>query len=466
MVVVLNSLLIMIMMNFTRNKMKRLIFFILCLVLVVGCNGEDIEGDDQREPDKIKDDDTVATGITNPSGRVEAASCLGYNFVFLTPYNPQFKQTGKRFLGETSSNNRGDYLIRGDVVGATHGQYDFEGHCRRETAPGTVDVKMRLITALNTSEKHINFPGTIQSFVAINHFDDPSHVNFGNINESMATAKTEVIDFFDMPDITKEFSETSIQGGSTSNAVMTMISATIDYEKSEGWEQTNFIKQIAEGILDNDLTLKAEVNAITESLPIYAIMQNIQSIFDEVDITADPAPIHELPGVPDYYADIINNEHVVLESWNIEAAGSCNIDVADYNSFAYPIVFSNIEAAKYYASELSGDISLWTVSDCNNGAQTFYCPGTKLLDIEELREVLLLGNLSFNGLLGNHSLISGQYFIVQNFEENTAPGHVCAGEMNDFGTALAAHNNDWVNAVGYNNSHAFFNRQPQGKTFN
>jgi hypothetical protein len=110
---------------------------------------------------------------------------------------------------------------------------------------------------------------------------------------------------------------------------------------------------------------------------------------------------------------------------------------------------------------LDGDLSIWSTAVCDNGTATFTCPGSKLVGITELREVLFDLGLSYNGKLDSHSLAAGRYFIVQEFETGAAPSHNCSGEMTGTDRNLATIDNDWTNAIGWNNSTSWFRRQPK-----
>ena len=396
--------------------------------------------------------------ISDPGGYVEAASCLGYSAVDLFTMNSNLKQI-KNYRGYTNADNTGKYKIPADIT-ELYGQYSFEGYCRRETTTGTVDIKMMLITSMSSENKNLNYPGTIQSFVALDYYNDSEHPDYGNIGDALTTAKAEVLAFFDMPSTIKDFSEMSLQGGTIDDAVMALISATIDFDKN-GPEQSNFIKQIAEAIVNDDTVLKAEINAITVNLPIISTKNNIDNLFIELGVEAKSPPIWNL-GVPDYYADLLERTPAVQGSFNLAAGNSgCSFDQSTFNTFAVPYVFQSWnDTSKYLAYNLPADaqVSIWTKGMHANG---HFAPAVEVQNLETLNEIILDSpeTLSYNGMLDldNMPVVGTEYYLVIRKDEDWVLSKSCTGEMLPFGYILAS-DDEMENWIGDGNGTPWFNR--------
>lgn len=434
-----------------RGKMRylKLLFIILALFLV-SCAGEDGKGGDNVPYDP----GTVI--VTNPSGRVEAAFCLGYSNVFLTTLDAQLSQTGNSYRGETNADNTGSYVIPAEISDPWS-QYDFEGYCRRETESGTVNVKMKLITPTSPGEKYINYPGTIQSFVATDYYNNPGHPDFGNMISALVTAKAAVLNYFDMPNTVIDFHEMSLQGTSEGDAVGAFISSIIDKDKL-GYEQSDFIKRIATGIVNNNLTLKSEVAAIANNLPIVDILNNIDNMLIELGLPATRPPIWRL-GAPAYYADLLERTPIVTGTFNLDDTTRCYFDQSTFNTFAVPSIFdSSIAASKYIALNFPSDsqISIWTIGVDGNLNPA---PGTKLIDVTGLKEIILDTpvKLSYNGLLPvNHGLLGGvEYYIKIRKDENFTLSKSCGGRRLYTAYTLAS-NDEGSTWIGHGNNAAKF----------
>lgn len=442
------------------------------MLLLIGCtegNEDDTEIRfvDPPKKDEIEDDDTVAAREVY-RGAAEAGPMMPGSEVKLIPMDSEFLQTGEPIYGGTKYDYSGSFAIFSDVT-ADNIRTIATGPAYNETSGGIdTGVILQSVVPGDSESFNANHFSSISALVGMYWFHELPSGPYYQDPQAFVAAEAAVLDYFDYSGLWGPASinsyEMKLTGTTLDDAKMTMINSTMSLGNN-GWEQNMLGQQIAQDIYLGLFNLKAEINSRTANLKIKQIIDNMNGFYASYNLDYRLAPIELLPDVPDYYADILNNEHIVLDSDNIGEVSACMIDTNEYNSFAYPKVFNSLEDAKYYASELTGDLSLHTVTVCDNGTITYPCPGTKLLDVEELREVLLPGGLRYNGKLGNHSLASGQYFEVQNFTENTAPAHTCTGEMNDFGTALAAHDNDWNNAVGPGNTHRFFTRKTKSQTW-
>jgi len=149
--------------------------------------------------------------------------------------------------------------------------------------------------------------------------------------------------------------------------------------------------------------------------------------------------------------DLEDREPVVQFTFNLDDSNGCSFDSSGYNKFAIPHVFTiGIELSNYLALNFTGEISIWTKGLHLDG---YFAPGYKLLDITQIYPVVLTNpiTLIYNGLLGNHSLISGQeYYIVIERPEAFRLNTGCEGGILPFGRKLASKNGgaDWI---GHNN---------------
>lgn len=434
--------------------MKKL-FSILFILFLFNCEPKDGEdGDDGWHPDEGT---SALVEIENPSGFAEANVCLQRGDVTLTAMDSEYKQLSN--YTETTKNDRGRYVIEA-IVSGIKARTGFRGYCYRETADGYVYMSMDVYHDLG-QEMNINIPGTIQGELSTRYKDDPRHPAYNNRDLALTYAKTGVLDFFGLSgyrDI--DFSTATIQGDTTNDAIMTIISSVVDSRHGTGPEMNDDMSSIAEGIYTADLDLKNQIITDRNSLKIKDIKERVERI------AGSCPPIWELDFVPDYYQDIFDNSHDVLESFSADSVSQCTFDTNGFNSFAYPTVFTRIEEAVYLAYELSKDLSIWSVGICNQGTD-YFCPLVELVKVKELNEVLLKPALNYNGYLGAHDLTDDvQLFIVQNFETNQRPAHACDSEMVPFGRILAAVNNNWSAAIGWNNSTSWYRRSPKWLLFN
>jgi hypothetical protein len=412
---------------------------------------------------------TNVVTVSNPSGFAEAGPFQGYSEVTMWPLDENVKQTGDPVIGNTKADDSGSFTVYADLSGA-YIKTIVRGEAFNETSGGFDENVVTESTIPGDSQSfNANHFSSIVSIVANYWYHEDTESPYYHSPLAFDAAEETVLDYFDYSGLwgpsTKKSYEMTLTGNTTDDAKLVLINSTIALNH-DGPAQGLFMQKISEDIYTGTYVLQSQVNAITENLLFAKIRDNLNNYYADRWLDYTTAPIELLPGIPSYYDDIWNGTHEVVESVNLDQTSTCTIDVNEFNSFAYPKVFANIEAARYYASELTGNMSLWSASTCDNGITTFSCPGTKLLDIEELKEAILPepANLNYNGTLGEHNLISGQYFEVQNTESNSAPSHVCTGATVPFGSNLAAHDNDWTHAIGYSNSTAWFRKQPKSVT--
>jgi hypothetical protein len=412
-------------------------------------------GDDGKDGENATNNHPVT--ISNPSGFAIAASCLSRGDVNLTALDENYMQLND--YPTTTKNDKGEFKINANVSGVK-ARTSFRGYCYRETADGTVYMSMDVYHNLSDNVI-VNIPGTIQLELATYYFEDATNLNYQNMDGALTTAKTNILDYFGYFGLSNiDFSTGTIQGNTENDAVMTAISSIVDSRHNTGPEMNDDISTIAYGIYTNDATLKTQIGQDRDALKIKDIKNRIKGL------VGSSAPIELLPGVPEYYNDVLNGTHEVIESTNLDQTGSCAIDTSEYNSFAYIIDLTTPEQAVYFASELTGNLSIWSTAVCDNGIATFTCPGSKLVGISELREVLFDLGLSYNGKFDSHSLTAGRYFIVQEFETGTAPSHNCTGEMTGTDRNLATIDNNWPMSIGWNNNWSWFRRKSKTALIN
>lgn len=447
--------------------MKRLFLLISLIFIVISCADGGKDGTDGVDGTVVSDTtgDTTTVYASNPSGFAEAGPFQGYSKVTMWPLDATYKQIGDPYIGNTKATDSGEFTVYADIT-SPFVKTLVEGKAFNETSGGfDENVSMESTIPGSAESFNANHFSTIVSIVGNYWFHEDVNGTYYNDPAAFTVAETVVHDYFDYSgswsDPVKKSYEMTLTGDTLDDGKLVFINSTISYGKN-GPEQGSFVQQIAEDIYSGNNALKASVNAITEGLQITSIKSNLDNYYASRSLPYDTAPLWELPGVPTYYSSLLSGSVEVVESKNTDQSSTCAIDINTKDSFAYAIVLLTPEDAKYLATELTGDHSIWSVGTCDNGVDTFDCPGTQLATVEELNEILLPspGDLSYNGMLSDdHGLMPGQYFLVQNLDSPAAPSHTCSGTMISFGRNLATVGNDWVNAVGVGNLSSWFRRE-------
>lgn len=410
------------------------------------------------ETDDNPDDDWTNPGPVNDyvvlEGRAEAGPCNLLSQVGAMSVDNDWLMTN--YVPGWLQDNDGLFMIRGTFTGA-YRFFDFYGTCYSEGMGTDVDgFRLKMVQSANATSHNINNATTLRFAVAQKHFTDPEDPYYNDIPGSFIQAKSEIYTFLGFPNASKNFYEMSVVGDTTADAYLFKFELAITKDRT-GSEVGHYLGLMANAIIDNDTDFKADFIADVQELLVKEPWDNLKAELVDRGFSVDPAPLWSTHP-KEYYTDLMTRTPEIIESENIDQNSQCAIDVNDRNSFAYPVEFTDIESAQYLATELDGDLSLWSVSVCDNGTDVFSCPGTELLTIEELREILLPdpASLNYNGLLGDHGLVSGQFYLVQNV--TGAPSHQCAGTMAPFGRNLATVDNDWNSAIGWNNTTSWFRR--------
>jgi hypothetical protein len=445
--------------------MKKLLSILLILFLLgcseSGSDGENgIDGADNTGDTSSDSSEEIKYSL---NGKAENGPCMKPGSILIYPLNIDLYQTGNPIYGYINDDT-GSFAARGTASGSW-AFYVAENLTCYDEISGAYDtgIKFFSLPDLSSSERNLNPLTTIEYLTAIEYFDDSLHLCYQDYDCAALTAHDNILSFFDMPATTVKFSQMTLQGDTQADAILAIVNSMVTNGRN-GNEQNSYMLNIARGVLNNDLVLKADIQNQINALPIKTIKTNLENVYTDLGIGPRCPPIWDL-SPHNEYADLLFRTPTILESFNLNSSVLCTFDTNGYNSFAYPVVFNNIEdLGKYIATELNadGDYSIWSVGTYNQGVD-YLGPSIQLVTIEQLNEVLLEPALIYNGFLGNHGLINGeQYFIVQFFDDlNHRPTHTCDGDMVPFGRILATVDNNWSAAIGWNNTTSWFRRMPK-----
>ncbi len=414
--------------------------FILFLFALFSCAESENNSSDTTEKLDITTDTETAT-VYNISGKPEKGKCFQDGEVKVQPIDDgSFVQIGNHFTGYTDEYGYNIPVVLDDE----YSEIFFDGTCENEITGGTGDYRISGIVKNSDPVKNVNPLTKIRSPVARWLFND----NFGTTGESLTEAENLILDYLGMPGLENRFTEMSIENDNTHDAVLLLASSMILYGR-EDFEQGDYMIQIANGVINNDLDLRTEILNTYALLPIFDIFDNLKASYG---VNTGLPPVWNLGYHPAYYADLIENEHTLQGSFNLGDSMGCGADT-NYTSYAIPHVFESwIETSKYLSLNLTGEISIWT-----RGFNQYDRPGTKILDIQEL-EVDLEGpaNLVYSGLLGNHGLTSGtDYYIMIKRELPFRLSTGCSGGFLPFGRKLTSLD-DGQSWFGWNNNTTWY----------
>jgi hypothetical protein len=417
---------------------------ILILFLIIGClpqNGKDgtdggngIEGGWPKDP--TTDEPLVNTHTL--SGRFEKGKCMRDGEVLVWPlFDGTLTQTGQHFVGFTGEN--GNYEIRGsfssdaDEYALVYSKVD----CNDEANGGEGLQELYGVRAVNDINSNVNPLTKISMPVAEDLFDG----GFGTVPECLDESERLTLEYLGMPAVGSKFGEMTLAETEEADAVLALTNSMVLYELTPP-EQGDFMKEIATGIIQNDPGLKAQINAKYGNIPSKAVRANLLKDYETVP------PFWRIKHPP-YYADLWERTPEIKEQQQMDVTSVCNFDQSTYNTFAVPVRFTSlIESSRYLAAGINdGDVSIWTV-----GAGV---PGEKLLDVEKLREILIVPELQYNGKLGEHSLTAGDYYIVLRKDTDFVPSKACQYLSVPFGFVLAS-DDEGATWIGDGNTTPFF----------
>ena len=439
--------------NMKSLNMKSLkgLSFLFILLVLLACKGEDgSSGEDRQDPLP------VAYVL---SGKLQKGPCFKDGEILIQPLNPTtMYQTGDHYIGFTSD-DFGRYSIPAEIT-EQYAEVYFAGDCHNEMTGGIGKQRLDGIVKVTDLVNNINPLTKIRSQVARWLFADINSVSYQNIDASLIEAERLILLYLGMPILTQRFTEMNLEQAGIHDAVLALSNSMILYGRTEA-EQGAYMVNIANGVIDDNLTLKSEIAATIDVLPLIQIKNNLESRYLSLGMNISVPPIWNL-GAPSYYADLLERTPVVTGTFNLSDNTTCSFDQATYNTFAIPHVFdatNDIESGKYIALNIDHDISIWTKGI--HPVDGYLMPGTKVLDITALKEIILDNpvKLSYNGLLGSsHGLTNGtDYYIVIRSDANFTLSTSCEGGLLPFGRKLASQD-EGLSWIGHNNATPWFRK--------
>ena len=433
--------------------------FILLLFALFSCSSPSSSGDTTEtalapiipivdNPDATAD--TEPEMVYNIKGKAEKGRCSQDGEVRVQPLNvDSFDQSGAHYTGYTDENG---YNIPVVLKADEYSELFFDGWCDDELNGGNNNFTISGIVKNSDPIQNVNPLTKTRTPVARWLFDNA----FGTKDECIVEAERLILNYLNMPGIGNRFTAMSIENDSTADAISLMYSlVTLSYP-----DPGALMVSVANGVKANDLDLKAEILEVYNQIPVFTVIANLKASYGE--LTKIP-PIWRLGHHPTYFADLIENEHTLQGSHNLDSYSGCNVDLP-YITYAVPRVFESwIETSKYLATNLDGNLSIWT-----RGFDEYDRPGTKIIDVERLEGIDLDGpaNLVYNGKLGDHGLIDGQevYFVVTR-ESGWYLSKGCNADLLPFGRLLAS-NDGGETWVGSDNNSLFWRKGSSGYGMN
>jgi hypothetical protein len=425
------------------------LFISILLLLMLACNGTNSGEGDGPEKDKIEDDDEIAASVPI-SGKAEKGPFLKDTDITATAYNLNWDQSDFPKEGSTEHDD-GSYQIYSTVSGEFV-RIRIEGESYNEVEDRYDWVSLRDISRNDEATKNLNPLTHLLDMVSFDYCRDLSHEFYRQGDDCLILAKSEILTYLGLQDHGVNFNKMSLQGDSTSDAQMQVFSFYIASGRT-GPEQNDHLREVANGVLGNNLTLKQEIFDFMWSMPFKKYSDNLINKYTELGVSAGRPPFWSLPNVPGYYADLLGRTPTVLDSVNTGFTVIGGLDTPDFNIMAYPVEFTS-DNPKYIALNLTGTLSIWTVGVHADG---YSMPASKVADLSVLNEVLLDDpvTLQYNySIDGNVSI--GQYFIVSVFPSNTQPSKLTQGDMTPFGKNMAS--TDMVDWIGPGNVTGWYTR--------
>jgi hypothetical protein len=370
----------------------------------------------------------------NNSGKAEKGPFRKDTDITAIPYDLNWDQSGFPKEGSTEQDD-GSYQIYSAIAGEFV-RMRIEGDSYNEVDDVYDNVSLRDISRNNGETKNLNPLTHILDMVAFKYCRDENHTYYHQGDNCIALAQSEILSYLNFTDYGVDFNKMSLQGDTTSDAQMAVFSFHVAGGRT-GSGQNDYLREVANGILENNLVLKQSIQDDFSTMKFVNTRNNLRNKYTEIGLGAIFPKIELLPFVPFYYGDLFNRTPIVRSEFNIGDFSTCTADTdASYTLFAIPHIFSTgIELSKYLATNLNGDISVWT-----RGFDIYDRPGTEVLNVQKLREVILDSpeKLAYNGFLGNsHGLVPGtEYYIVI---ETTGPLSTAGeGGLLPFGRKLAS----------------------------
>lgn len=428
------------------NQMKlfklALIIFMLSLFSCASGGGDSSSSEKLPPEDPPIVSEPIDTTVYHVKVTPQKGRCLEDGEVIVKPlFDGTFMQTGLTYTGYLDDLGKSNVPAE---ISEIRSEIFFEGECDDEVNGGTGNQKLSGIVN-NAEENYVNPLTKIRSIVARD--DDTST----DIDIKLANAQVKVLNFLNFQLDVVDFTKMNIAGDTTSDAAILLANSMFLYGRTDE-ESGAYMVEVANGIINNDLGLRAEVIETYGQLPILNIINNIKASYG-VDTPIPPIWRFAASELTDYF----ENEHVVQGQFNIGDTYGCNCDLP-YGRYAIPHIFESwIETSKYFAINQDANISIW-----NHWFASYDRPGTKILDVERMDGINLEGPayLSFAGKLGDHGLVAGEkYYIVIEKDGPFVLSTGCGGGLLPFGRKLASNdggqtwigpwiNNSWWRSSG------------------
>jgi len=373
----------------------------------------DIESDSTTDIESDSTTDTEleanmwALNYKNLTGKFQDGPCLAGAIVTVKPLNDSLNQVLGYYISETE-NDFGYYDLPVELT-ENYAEVFADAICHNEITGGImVQKRLSAIIDLNAGESNNITPlTTIRTSVARNLFDS----GHGTAGDSLLEAEILILEYMGMPSLNTRFTDMTLEDGNQADSVLLAVNSALLLNRTEA-EQIDFMQKIASDINSGTDIYRSEFLQNIIDIPLLQVKSNREARYESLGHNMNVPPFWEVTGAPNYFSDLLERDPVVQSSFNLDDTGSCSFDQPTFNVFAIPYVFtSGIESSKYIALNLQGgDISIWTRDSSND------VPETKLVDIEQLNELLLTSpvTLPYNGMLpDNHGLESDtDYYIV------------------------------------------------------
>jgi hypothetical protein len=422
---------------------------------LLACKGEDAKDGETTTVYIDSTTDTESKDYILLSSLAEKGPCDKGASVLAFPLYGDFIQTGDHFLGETK-NDLGFWEVPANIpVEFILTEAKLEGPCYSELDGSTGDQKLGSIFFTASTDRNINSLTTIAVDVIRWVYNNQT---VKDESQAIIDAELLVSNVFGFGAMAP-FASISLNDSDLDAAKLAVASAAILKARSN---QTDFMVEIAQAIKsENTTAIEAELSATINSLQILDISNNLKTKYESLNQSWVYPPMHIAAGYPDYYEDLLTRTPVVTGTFNLDDNTTCSFDQSTYNLFAIPHVFdstNDIESSKYIATNLDKDLSIWSKGTHVNG---HLAPETKLLDITQLREIILDNpkKMKYNGLLGdNHGLTNGtDYYIVTRSDTDFTLSTGCEGGLLPFGRKLASQD-EGLNWIGHDNNTPWFRK--------
>jgi hypothetical protein len=421
-----------------------------------GEDGKDGEGDGT----KPKNRNRLITGLC------QKGPCFEGGKVEMYPIDPgTINQNGEHFFGKTTD-DFGAFEVPGEISeDIQYIEVTFEGTCHNELTYSEDSQELDAIVNVDDAIKNINPLTTIRTPVARDLFSQ----GFGTVGECLDEAERLILAYLDMQTLIRKFTEMNLETSGIHDAVLCLTNSMILWEKTPA-EQLACISNISQGVINNDLTLKAEIAGIYELLPLIRIKDNLKARYLELGLEINVPKIWNLsysnlvPRYPSYYSDILERDPVVQISHNMDLNRNGSFDQTTYNTFAIPIVFPDeILTSNYIAFNFPPDsqVSIWTKSN-----DAYPVPLSKRQDITALKEIMIKPLMRYNGMLDadNMPVPGVEYYLVIRKDTDFVLSKNSEGSALPFGQVLAS-DDEMITWIGKNTTD-FFTRDIKYFTIN